>query len=175
LTFSDGYFAWKRFLWGAWHWLGSFLALSIILSLCVTLVVAVGIGLVVVVQVAQITALTTPIMVLSGLVCVILAIVFEYATVIGVAGRTLNIFQMLGRAVAFMVRQPVRTVSLYVLAAVLGLILIPLYSGVIAPVIAFEWGLVGIAAQQLFIVARLWTRLARQAGEIALYRQGVEG
>jgi hypothetical protein len=30
----------------------------------------------------------------------------------------------------------------------------------------------GIAAQQLFIVGRLWAHLARLAGEVALYRDG---
>jgi hypothetical protein len=79
----------------------------------------------------------------------------------------------LGRAVAFVVRQPAQTLGLYLLMTAIGLALIPLYSGVVAPVIPFEWGLAAVAAQQLFSVARLWARLARLAGEVALYRQGI--
>jgi hypothetical protein len=110
--------------------------------------------------------------VLTGLVYVALAMTFEYAHVIAVAEGTRNVFRTLGRAVVFIVHQPAPTFGLYLLIAALGLILIPLYASVITPTIPFAWGVLGIAAQQLYIVGRLWMRLARLAGEVALYCKG---
>jgi hypothetical protein len=168
LTYVEGRFAWRRFLWGAWHWLFSFLVLAAIFALCAAFIVTLGVGVAVALEAVKVSVLTVPVLVLTGLVYVALAMTFEYARVIAVAEGTRNVFRALGRAVVFIVRQPVPAFGLYLLMAALGLALIPLYAGVVAPFIPFEWGLVGIAAQQLFIVARLWTRLARLAGEMEL-------
>jgi hypothetical protein len=172
LTFLEGRFGWRRFLWGAWHWLLPFLALAVMLVLCTALVVALGAGALILLGVAQVSVLTAPVLMLAGLVYLVLAMSFEYAHVIAVAEGTRNIFRTLGRALVFIVRQPVPTFGLYLLMAALGLALIPLYSGLVAPAIPFAWGILGIAAQQLFIVGRLWAHLARLAGEVALYRDG---
>jgi hypothetical protein len=172
LTFLEERFAWRRFLGGAWHWLLPFLALAVMFVLCAALVVTLGAGALIALEAAKASVLTVPVLVLTGLVYVALAMTFEYAHVIAVAEGTRNVFRTLGRAVVFITRQPVPTFGLYLLMAALGLALIPLYSGVVAPVIPFEWGLIAITAQQLFIVGRLWARLARLAGEVSLYSKG---
>jgi hypothetical protein len=171
LSYVEGRFAWRRFLWGAWHWLSSLVILSILFALFSALVVALGAGSVVILEAARVSALTIPALAVMGLVYVALMMAFEYARVIAIADGTRNIFRALRRAVAFIVRQPVRTFGLYVLMTALGLVLIPLYAGVVAPIIPFEWVLIAVAAQQFFIVARSWTRLARWASEVALYQQ----
>ena len=175
LTYVEGRFAWRRFLWGAWHWLLSFFMLAIFFGVCAILIVTLGAIVLAAVKAAQAPALTTLALVLIGLAYAVLAMTFEYARIIAVVEGTRNFFQALGRAAVLVVRQPVRTLGLYVLMSAIGLALIPLYAKLAAPIIPFEWVLVAIAAQQLFILARLWTRLARWASEAALYRQWKEG
>lgn len=175
VTYVEGRFAWRRFVWGAWHWLLSFFMLAIFFGLCATLVVTLGALALVVVEAAQVRSLTIPVLVVIGLAYAVAAMVFEYARVIAVAEGTRNFFQALGRAVVLIVRQPMRTFGLYALMSAIGLALIPLYARIIAPVIPFEWALVAIAAQQLFILVRLWVRLAQWASEVVLYRQVREG
>ena len=172
LIYIEGRFTWRRLAWGAWHWLFPFVLLAILFALCALVVMAVGAGIVMVLGAVRATELTTPAWVLVAWLYAIVTMVFEYARVIAVAEGRRNILRSLGRAVVFIVRQPLQSFGLYLLLSALGLALIPLYSSVIAPLIPFEWGIVAVAAQQLFIVARMWVRLARWAGEAALYRQG---
>ncbi len=174
LTYVEGRFAWRRFLWGAWHWLFSFFMLAIFYSLCATLVVTLGVIVLAFIGVGQALHLTIPAVVMIGLVYAAVAMTFEYARVIAVADNTRNFVLALGRAVVLIARQPVWTLGLYALMSVVGLALIPLYANIVAPLIPFEWALVAIMAQQLLILARLWARLARWASEAALYRQVLE-
>jgi hypothetical protein len=175
LTYVEGRFAWRRFLWGAWHWLLAFFMLAIFFGLCVTLVVTLGLMALAVVQAIQSPALTTLTLVLVAVVYAVLAMTFEYARVIAVAEGTRNFFQALGRAAVLVARRPAQTFGLYALMSAFGLALIPLYADVAAPIIPFEWAVAAIAAQQFFILSRLWTRLARWASEAALYGQLKEG
>jgi hypothetical protein len=146
--------------------------LAILFALCALVVVVLGAGIVIVLGAAHATELTTPAWALVALMYALVTLAFEYARVIAVVEGRRNILRMLGRAVVFIARQPLRSLGLYLLLSALGLALIPLYSGLIAPLIPFEWGIAAIAAQQLFIVAHMWARLARWAGEAALYQQG---
>ena len=175
LTYVEGCFAWRRFLWGMWHWLFSFFMLAVFFGLCATLIVALGAIALIVIEVAQVRPLTIPAVAMIGLVYAVVAMTFEYARVMAVAEDTRNFFQALRRAVVLIARQPMRTLGVYALMSVAGLSLIPLYANVIAPVIPFEWALVAIAAQQLFILASLWARLARWASQVTLCRQVKEG
>ncbi len=172
LTYVEGRFAWRRFLWGAWHWLLSFFMLALFFGLCVALVGTLGLIALAVAQAAQLPALTILMLALVALMYAVLALTFEYARIIAVADGTRNFFQSLGRAAVLVTRQPIRTLGLYGLMSAVGLAWIPLYADVAAPLIPFEWSLLAIAAQQFFILSRLWTRLARWASEAALYRQG---
>jgi hypothetical protein len=174
LTYVEGHFAWRRFLWGAWHWLFSFFMLAVLFGLCATLVVTLGVIVLAFIGVGQVRPLTIPAVVMIGLAYAAVAMTFEYARVIAVADNTRNFIQALGRAVVLIARQPVWTLGVYALMSVVGLALIPLYANIVAPLIPFEWALVAIVAQQLFILARLWARLARWASEAALYRQVLE-
>jgi hypothetical protein len=140
---------------------------------CEAFIVALGAGILVALEAAHASALTIPTLALIVLVFMTLALAFEYAHITAVVEGTRNIFRALGHAVAFTVRQPGRAWGLYLLMTALGLVLIPLYSGLIAPLVPFPWGVAAIAIQQLYIVARLWTRLARWASQLALYRQGL--
>ena len=175
LTYVEGRFAWRRFLWGVWHWLFSFFMLAVLFGLCVTLIVALGAIALIVIEVAQVRPLTIPAVAMIGLVYAVVAMTFEYARVMAVAEDTRNFVQALRCAVVLIARQPMRTLGVYALMSVVGLSLIPLYANVIAPAIPFEWALVAIAAQQLFILASLWARLARWASEVTLCRQVKEG
>jgi hypothetical protein len=171
LTYVEGRFAWRRFLWGAWHWLFSFFMLAVLFGLCATLVVALGVIVLTVVEVAQVRPLTIPAVAMIVLVYAVVAMTFEYARIMAVAEDTRNLFQALRRAIVLIARQPMRTFGVYALMSVFGLALIPLYANVVAPVIPFEWALLAIAAQQLFILVSLWARLARWASQVALFRQ----
>ena len=175
LTYVEGRFAWRRFLWGVWHWLFSFFMLAVFFGLCATLIVALGAIALIVIEVAQVRPLTIPAVAMIGLVYAVVAMTFEYARVMAVAEDTRNFVQALRCAVVLIARQPMRTLGVYALMSVAGLSLIPLYANVIAPAIPFEWALVAIAAQQLFILASLWARLARWASEVTLCRQVKEG
>lgn len=170
LTCAEGRFAWRRFLWGAWRWLSAFLALTLLFVICSTLVVTLGVAVLLGRGAIRANALTIPTLGLVGSAYIVLTAWFEFARVIAVAEGTRNIFRALGHAAAFIVRQPLRSLGLYLLMAALGLVLIPLYAHGIAPVIPFEWGVAAVAVQQLFIAARLWTRLARWASQMSLYR-----
>jgi len=171
LTYAEGRFEWRRFLWGAWHWMLSFWVLALLWTLVSALVVAMGAGLLILPGVASTTVLMIPILGSVALVYAALMAAFDYARVIAVADGTRNILAAFGRSIALVVRQPLPSLGLYGLMSVLGLALIPLYANIIVPVIPFEWGAVAIAAQQLLIVARLWIRLARWAGQLSLYLQ----
>jgi hypothetical protein len=173
LIYVEGRFTWRRFAWGIWHWLLPFVLLAILFALSALVVVALGAVVVIILDVAHATGLTTPMWMLVALMYVLVAMAFEYARVIAIVEGRGNILRALGRAVGFIARQPLRSFGQYVLLSALGLALIPLYSSVIAPLVPFEWGIVAIAAQQLFIAARMWTRLARWAGEAALYQSAL--
>jgi hypothetical protein len=175
LTYVEGRFAWRRFMWGVWHWLLSFFLLAIFFGVCATTVVALGAIALAVIEAMQVRFLMIPALVVTGLVYVVMAMTFEYARVIAVADHTRNFFQALGRAAVLIARQPMRTCSIYALTSAVGLALILLYVNIIAPIIPFEWALVAISAQQLYILARLWARLARWASEATLYRQMLAG
>jgi len=168
LTWGDGRFAWRRFLWGAWHWLLPFAALLIIFDVCVALILACGAGILMLVGMARASILMLPTLMLTALVYAAAVMTFDYARVVAVADETRNILQAIVRAVGFIAHRPIQTGGLYLLMTVAGLALMPLYAGVIAPLIPFEWGLAAIAAQQLYIAARLWTRLARWAAMMTL-------
>jgi len=172
LTYSEGHFVWRRFVWGAWHWLFPFVLLAILFALSALIISALGAGILVVLGAVHATVLTTPAWALMALMYAVATMVFEYARAIAVVERTRNVFMALGRAALFILRQPLKSFGLYLLMSALSLALIPVYSSVVAPLIPFEWGVAAIAAQQLFVAARMWTRLARWAGEAALYRQG---
>jgi membrane protease YdiL (CAAX protease family) len=171
LTYMDGHFEWRRFLWGAWHWMLPFWVLALLWTLVSALVVALGVGLLILPGVASTTVLMVLLLGSVALVYAVLMAIFDYARVIAVADGTRNIFSAFGRAVGLIVRQPLPALGLYLFMSALGLALIPLYASVVAPIIPFEWGVAAVAAQQLFIIARLWTRLARWASQLALYRQ----
>jgi hypothetical protein len=172
LTYVEGRFSWRRFLWGAWHWMLSFFALSILFAVGTTLVAALGGMALAVLGSGRSDALTTLGWVVVGLIYAVMSAAFDYARVIAVADGTRNFIRVLGQAAVFIVRQPLPSLGLYLLMTALGLALIPFYARAVAPIIPFEWAFVAIAMQQLFIIVRLWTRLARWAGEAVLYRRG---
>jgi hypothetical protein len=175
LTYVEGRFAWRRFLWGVWRWLLSFFLLAIFFGVCATIVVALGAIALAIIGASQVRLLMIPALGVTGLVYVVMAMTFEYARVVAVADNTRNFIQALGRAAVLIARQPMRTFGIYALTSAVGLALIPLYVNIIAPIIPFEWALVAVSAQQLLILARLWARLARWASEATLCRQMLAG
>jgi hypothetical protein len=60
LTYVEGRFAWQRFLWGAWHWMFSFLVLAVLLGVCEAFIVTLGAGILVALEAAHASALTIP-------------------------------------------------------------------------------------------------------------------
>ena len=171
LTYVQGRWSVRQFVWGAWRWCMPFVVLWAIFSACATLITTLGSIVWGVLSATGASVLSGAALVLTGLVYLALSVTFEYARVIAVTRMRRNIFWALGRATAWIIRRPAQTVGLYVLMVALGLALMPLYAGIVAPLIPFAWGVVGIAAQQLVVAGRMWTRLARWAGEMTLYRQ----
>lgn len=102
----------------------------------------------------------------------------EFVRVAAVVGQTRNVFQALGGALRFVLsgfRNLVAVLGFYVLALLLLGLLHALYRwGLMARLPLEMWPLV-LVVQQTFILARLWARLVRMAGGVALYRERTNG
>ncbi len=177
LTFAEAPapFRWRRFVWGCWHWWGSFLLLSAVQVLVSTLFVPLTgalVGAVTAVGGWLAWILAPP---LALLALLWLALV-EFVRVAAIVGQTRNVFQALAGALRFVLsgfRNLVAVLGFYVLALSLLGLLHALYRWGLMPRLPLEmWPLV-LVVQQTFILARLWARLVRMAGGVALYRERI--
>jgi hypothetical protein len=104
--------------------------------------------------------------------------------VVAVVEGTQNVFQAFAGALRFVFRHALPVAGLYGLALLLLGTLHVLFRQGLMPRLPLDWWLLVLLVQQLFILARLWARLVRLAGGVALYqscagkrtgRQGVRG
>ncbi len=163
-------FRWRRFLWGCWHWFGVFLLLGaiqggVIVALLLPLTgVVVGLSAIAGGWTIWVTLPLLLIVAAAGLAWI------EIARVAAVVGETRNPFRALGRALRFAWRHLPAVGGLYGLAlAGLGLLHL-LFRGLLLPNLPLDRWLLMLVVQQAFVLARLWSRLGRLAGGMALYR-----
>lgn len=168
-VYADRQFTWRRFLWGCWHWALPFVVLWIVLGVVITLFIALGITLSI-----ALTSLGAGKLGLLALALLLgayftLAMLLDYTRAIAVVERRRNVFWALGRAFRFALRHPGQAGGLYLALLALGYLLIVVYNQ-IATLIPFEWGIIGIALQQVLVTAQVWVRLGRWASLLALYQ-----
>jgi hypothetical protein len=173
LTYAEApqSFGWRRFLWGCWHWWGAFLLLGavqgIVSFLLFAPLIAIAVGAIAVAG----EWLTWVVIPLLALVAVLWLALMECTRVAAVVGETRNVARAFGGAVRFVCRHPLSVAALYGLALLLLALLHALYRCVML-YLPLDWWPLVLVVQQAFILARLWARLARLAGETALYRSG---
>ena len=167
-------FGWRRFLWGCWHWLGAFLLLSVVQG-AASVVVLVPVTVAVVVAVAAGSRWLTWIVVpLLALVAVLWLALMECTRVIAVVGEMRNIARAFGKAVRFVFRWPLPVAGLYGLTLLLLALLHGLYRWGMMPHLPLDWWPLVLLVQQTFILARLWARLVRLTGGVALCQELVD-
>lgn len=166
-------FRWRRFLWGCWHWFGAFLLLSaaqgIVSAAIFTPVVGVALGIIATVG-RWLLWVFVPL--LAFLILLWLALI-ECTRVAAVVGQTRNVFRAFGQAARFVFgsrRNLLAVTGLYGLALLLWGGLHALYRWGLMPHLPLDWWPLVLVVQQAFILARLWARLVRMAGGVALYR-----
>jgi hypothetical protein len=177
LTYAESpeRFQWRRFMWGGWHWLGAFLLLELIQG---TVVVAAGLPLAVLV----IALLLGPLRWLgwiAGLLLAVLALaglaLFEYAGAFMVLRQTRNPLTGLGQSFRRLFQTPQQWIGLYALALLLLLAINLVYYLGLSPAIPLVWWPLLLAVRQVFVAARLWARLVRWAGVVAVIEQKTSG
>ena len=161
-------FRWRRFLWGCWHWFGPFLLLGAVQVLLSVVVfgpfIAVGVGIVAIAG-AWLMWLAVPLLVVLAVVWLAL---FELARVTAVVGGKRNVARAFSGAGRVIWRHPLQVAVLYGLALLLLVLLHVLYRWGVMPHLRLEWWPLVLLVQQVFILARLWARLVRTAGGVAL-------
>jgi hypothetical protein len=167
-------FRWRRFLWGCWHWFGAFLLLGVVqgaASVVVFVPVTVAAVAVVAASGGRLTWVVVP---LLALVAVLWLALMECTRVIAVVGETRNIARAFGRAARFVFRWPLPVAGLYGLALLLLALLHALYRWGLMPHLPLDWWPLVLLVQQTFILARLWARLVRLTGGVALCQELVD-
>jgi len=157
----------RRFLWGSWHWFGTFLLLGVVQALGWII----GLIPAAVLLVAALPAgqwLLWFLVAVLGLWMVLWLVVLEYSRIAAVVGDTQNAFRALGRGVRFVFRHPLPVAGLYALSLLLAASLHAVFRLGLMPTLRLEWWLLVLLVQQVFIVARLGLRLARLGGGTAL-------
>lgn len=173
LTFAEAPmpFRWRRFLWGCWHWWGAFLLLSAVQGIVSVLFVPFT-GAVMGVAAAVGSWLTWIVVPLLALFVLLWLAVVEFMRVAAVVGQTRNVFDALGKVVRLVnFRNFLAVVGLYVLALLLLGLFHALYRRGLRPILPLDWWPLVLVVQQAFVLVRLWARLVRMAGGVALYRE----
>jgi len=166
-------FRWRRFLWGCWRWFGVFLLLSVVQATVSTVlfvpIIGAAIGAIACVG-GWLAWIVVPLLVL---LLVLWLALMEYIRIAAVVSQTRDIFQAFTKAVGFVFRNLPAVAGLYGLALLLLGLLHALYRWGLLPHLPLDWWPVVLVLQQAFILARLWARLVRLAGGVALYRASV--
>jgi hypothetical protein len=167
-------FSWRRFLWGCWRWLGPFSLLSLVQA-GVSIVLFLPLVAVAVAAVAAaggwLAWLVVP---LLGLVAALWLALVEYTRAIAVLEETRNVIHTLAAAARFVFGHFPAAAGLYGPMLLLLILLHALYRWGLAPHLPLAWWPLVLIVQQTFILARLWARLARIAGGLALYQARAE-
>lgn len=157
----------RRFLWGCWHWFGSFLLLGLVqAALSAVVILPIGLGLLTLGM-----ATGRPLWITLALLALAIAVfgaVFELARVVAVVQDTRHIIRALASAVRLLVRQAGPLWAVYGLASAALAGLYALHSLAIMPRLPLRSWLLAAAIQQAVILLSIWVRLARLAGSTAL-------
>ena len=160
-------FSWRRFLWGCWHWFGAFLLINTLLGFVTQILVVVtliGIGFTFSTVGGWVNWITIPVFVL--IMTAWLAIL-EYTRLLAVLSNTRNTLQTFWKAIGLFFRRPLTLMGLYAFS-LLTLLLTHL---IFRPLLLSEfvsWWPLYLIISQVFIAARLSTRLARWAGAVTI-------
>ncbi|MCP4536420.1 MAG: hypothetical protein GY832_04670 [Chloroflexi bacterium] len=164
-------FRWRRFLWGCWHWFGAFLLLSaaqgIVSTALFVPIAGMALGSIAAVGRWMLWIVTS----LLALVILLWLALMESIRIAAVIGQTRNIFRAFAQAARFIRSNFMAITGLYGLALLPWGFLHVLYRWGLMPHLPLNWWPLVLIVQQTFIVARLWVRLVRMAGGVALYRK----
>jgi hypothetical protein len=163
-------FRWRRFLWGCWHWFGGFLLLGVMQGLAssalfVPLIGAAAGGIAL--AGGWMAWIVGPVL---ACVAALWLALMEYTRIAAVIRGTRNVFRAFGDAVHFVFRSLSAVAGLYGLALLLLMALHALYRWGLMPNLPLERWLLVLVVQQGFVLVRLWARLVRWAGGVALYQ-----
>jgi len=160
-------FSWRRFLWGCWHWFGTFLLINVLLGFVTQVLVIlllIGIGFAFSSTGGWSNWITIPIFVL---IMVPWLAILEYTRLLAVSGNTRNTFQALRKAIGLVFHRPLALMGLYALS----LLTLLLTHVTFRPLLLSEfvsWWPLYLIVSQIFIAARLSTRLVRWAGAVTI-------
>lgn len=158
----------RRFLWGCWHWWGTFLLLGAVqgVAFAVIVVPSIVVGVLAISAIGQ--WLTWVVVPLLGLLVVLGLVLVEWVRILAVVTGTRNLFRAFGRAVRSVSSHLLPVTGLYGLSLLLVAVLHAVYRLGLMPVLPLDWWPLVLLVQQTFILARLSTRVARLAGGVAL-------
>jgi hypothetical protein len=160
-------FSWRRFLWGCWHWFGTFLLINMLLGIVTQVLVIlllIGIGFAFSAIGSWGNWITIPIFVL---VMIPWLAILEYTRLLAVSSNTRNAFQTLWKAIGLVFRRPLVLMGLYVLSLLTLLLMHIIFRSLLQSEFVSWWPLYLIVSQ-IFIAARLLTRLVRWAGAVTI-------
>ncbi|MBI5954915.1 MAG: hypothetical protein HY865_24915 [Chloroflexi bacterium] len=161
-------FSWRRFLWGCWHWFGTFLLINMLLGIVTQVLVIlllIGIGFAFSSTGGWSNWITIPIFVL---VMIPWLAILEYTRLLAVSNNTRNTFQTLWKAIGLVFRRSLALMGLYALS-LLTLLLIHIIFRLLLLSEFISWGPLYLIVSQIFIAARLSTRLVRWAGAVGIH------
>jgi hypothetical protein len=169
LTYAEAprAFRWRRYLWGCWHWFGTFLLLGVVQALgwAVTLVP----GAILVGAASSVGPwLAWLLVAVLGLALILWWVLVEYSRINAVAGETQNLFLALGRSARFLLRRPLAVAGLLLLSLIPAALLHGLFRYGLLPRLPLDLWFLVLLVQQIFILGRLGIRLVRLAGGMAL-------
>lgn len=99
------------------------------------------------------------------------SMVFDYAKVRTVVRDSRSMIIETARSLGFVLRNAPRAASLYLLFALVGALLLVSYWGASQAIEGAGAGLLALfVAQQIYVAARIWLRLANWGGAMALFR-----
>jgi hypothetical protein len=167
-------FGWRRFWWGCWHWLGTYLLLGLVQASVLMLTLILGAVLVIVALNAS-PWLVAPLCVALGLWLVAWLAMMELSRTAAVIAGTKNPFTALVGGLRFILRHPWPVVGLYALSVLSAVALHAVWRLGLTPHLRLEWWLPALLLQQLFLLARLGIRLVRIGGGVRLMEEAAMG
>jgi hypothetical protein len=166
---EGGKFRWRRFLHNCWRWFGTLLLLSGLQAIGTLLVfgplVALAVGAISTVGGWVTWAVVSP---LSIMALLWLALI-ELTRVAAVVGERRNVLRASWRGVRFVLRRPLHVGALYGASVLSWGVVYLLYRWGLEPRLPRSWWLLAFVLQQAFGAVRLWIRLGRWAGSVALH------
>lgn len=153
-------FDWRRFWWGCRHWFWGMMGLAVVqfvLFLGLFLPLAAGSW-----YLSSMVGMWLAVILLA-LLLALWTVIFELARAQMIVQNTRNLFVGLGRAFGLIFKRPGLVFGVYVPSLLLLAVAHGVFRLGILPVVPFSVLIVALAAQQAFIILRLYLRAARLA------------